>query len=245
MRTVTEEAPRGRILDAKGRVIVDNRTSRVVTVDPVELRTMEQTDRDALVLQLGRDTDQLRCADQGQQHRGQPERHPVQPVAAHPGRDRRARGAAALSRRARGRVPRGRRDARVGTELSGRNDRGSPLGLRGSHLCERVQRAQGRRQAQALPTRQSHRQGGRRAGVRGGVARHARHPCHRGRLEQPSHPHRPVHAARAGQRHPADRRSRRAEVDRDGTAANSSMRCAVGGRPTRAVPSRRLRPARW
>jgi penicillin-binding protein 2 len=52
VRTVTEEAPRGRILDAKGRVIVDNRTSRVVTVDPVELRSMTQTDRDDLVLHL-------------------------------------------------------------------------------------------------------------------------------------------------------------------------------------------------
>ena len=45
VRTVTEEAPRGRILDAKGRVIVDNRTSRVVTVDPVELRSMTQADQ--------------------------------------------------------------------------------------------------------------------------------------------------------------------------------------------------------
>ena len=52
VRTVTEEAPRGRILDAKGRVIVGNRTSRVVTVDPVELRSMKQADRDALVLHL-------------------------------------------------------------------------------------------------------------------------------------------------------------------------------------------------
>ncbi|MBU6329533.1 MAG: penicillin-binding protein 2 [Acidobacteria bacterium] len=32
-RTVAVEAPRGRILDAKGRVLVDNRTSLVVTVD--------------------------------------------------------------------------------------------------------------------------------------------------------------------------------------------------------------------
>jgi penicillin-binding protein 2 len=52
VRTVTEEAPRGRILDAKGRVIVGNRTSRVVTVDPVALRGMAQPDRDALVLKL-------------------------------------------------------------------------------------------------------------------------------------------------------------------------------------------------
>ena len=50
VRTVTEEAPRGRILDAQGRVIVDNRTSRVVTVDPVVLR--EVPERDALLLKL-------------------------------------------------------------------------------------------------------------------------------------------------------------------------------------------------
>jgi penicillin-binding protein 2 len=52
VRTVIEEAPRGRILDAKGRVIVNNRTSRVVTVDPVELRGMSQADRDGLILRL-------------------------------------------------------------------------------------------------------------------------------------------------------------------------------------------------
>lgn len=50
VRTVADEAPRGRILDAKGRVIVDNRTSRVVTVDPVELKSVE--DRDGLLLRL-------------------------------------------------------------------------------------------------------------------------------------------------------------------------------------------------
>jgi penicillin-binding protein 2 len=50
VRTVTEEAPRGRILDVKGRVIVDNRTSRVVTVDPVDLK--EVPERDALLLKL-------------------------------------------------------------------------------------------------------------------------------------------------------------------------------------------------
>jgi penicillin-binding protein 2 len=50
VRTVTEEAPRGRILDAKGRVIVDNRTSRVVTVDPVELKAVAE--QEALMLHL-------------------------------------------------------------------------------------------------------------------------------------------------------------------------------------------------
>jgi penicillin-binding protein 2 len=52
VRTVTEEAPRGRILDAKGRVIVDNRTSRVVTMDPVQLRDIAETDQASLKLRL-------------------------------------------------------------------------------------------------------------------------------------------------------------------------------------------------
>jgi penicillin-binding protein 2 len=52
VRTVTEEAPRGRILDVKGRVIVDNRTSRVVTVDPVELKTISDADKNDLELRL-------------------------------------------------------------------------------------------------------------------------------------------------------------------------------------------------
>jgi penicillin-binding protein 2 len=50
VRTVTEEAPRGRILDVKGRVIVDNRTSLVVTVNPQDLQNVP--DRDALLLRL-------------------------------------------------------------------------------------------------------------------------------------------------------------------------------------------------
>ncbi|MCD9623216.1 penicillin-binding protein 2 [Rhabdothermincola salaria] len=46
-RVVAEEAPRGRILDVKGRVLVDNRTSLVVTVERraySELDDAEQTD---------------------------------------------------------------------------------------------------------------------------------------------------------------------------------------------------------
>jgi penicillin-binding protein 2 len=50
VRVVAEEGPRGRILDAKGRVIVDNRTSLVVTVNPRELEEVD--DRDGLVLRL-------------------------------------------------------------------------------------------------------------------------------------------------------------------------------------------------
>ena len=42
VRTVTEPAPRGRILDAKGRVLVDNRVANVITVD----RRLEPTQRE-------------------------------------------------------------------------------------------------------------------------------------------------------------------------------------------------------
>ena len=50
VRTVTEEAPRGRILDAKGRVIVGNRTSAWSRSIPSSFAPMTQADRDALVL---------------------------------------------------------------------------------------------------------------------------------------------------------------------------------------------------
>jgi penicillin-binding protein 2 len=54
-RTVSVEAPRGRIIDVNGRVIVDNRTSLVVTVDRSDLTKVEQSvpgTRDALVAKL-------------------------------------------------------------------------------------------------------------------------------------------------------------------------------------------------
>jgi penicillin-binding protein 2 len=52
VRTIQEEAPRGRILDAKGRVLVDNRTSLVVTVDPFRLKDLKLAERDDLLLRL-------------------------------------------------------------------------------------------------------------------------------------------------------------------------------------------------
>lgn len=52
IRVIQEEAPRGRILDAKGRVLVDNRTSLVVTVDKKVLADLEEAERDDLVLRL-------------------------------------------------------------------------------------------------------------------------------------------------------------------------------------------------
>ncbi len=50
VRTISEEAPRGRILDASGDVIVDNRTSLVVTVNPRELESVENSDAMLLTL---------------------------------------------------------------------------------------------------------------------------------------------------------------------------------------------------
>jgi penicillin-binding protein 2 len=51
-RTVAVEAPRGRILDRNGVVIVDNRTSLVVTVDRRAVKKLKAADRDALVSKL-------------------------------------------------------------------------------------------------------------------------------------------------------------------------------------------------
>lgn len=49
-RTVATEAPRGRIFDLKGRVIVDNRTSLIVSIDRNELKKVK--DRDDLIARL-------------------------------------------------------------------------------------------------------------------------------------------------------------------------------------------------
>ncbi len=52
LRVIQEEAPRGRILDAKGRVLVDNRTSLVVTIDPHGLKDLKKDQRDDMLLRL-------------------------------------------------------------------------------------------------------------------------------------------------------------------------------------------------
>ena len=51
-RTASVEAPRGRILDVKGRVLVDNRTSLVVTVDRREYADLDEEQQAALVDRL-------------------------------------------------------------------------------------------------------------------------------------------------------------------------------------------------
>jgi penicillin-binding protein 2 len=45
LRVIHEEGPRGRILDRNGKVIVDNRTSRVVALDREPLRKMDEDER--------------------------------------------------------------------------------------------------------------------------------------------------------------------------------------------------------
>jgi penicillin-binding protein 2 len=52
VRVIREEAPRGRILDARGRVLVDNRTSLVVAVDPHGLAALAEAQRADLLLRL-------------------------------------------------------------------------------------------------------------------------------------------------------------------------------------------------
>jgi penicillin-binding protein 2 len=53
IRTVAVEAPRGRILDTAGRVIVDNRISIQVTIDRSVLGDLEEDDRRAVLEQVG------------------------------------------------------------------------------------------------------------------------------------------------------------------------------------------------
>jgi penicillin-binding protein 2 len=52
VQQLAEEAPRGRILDAKGRVLVDNRTSLVVTMERGALDDLEEEEADELKLRL-------------------------------------------------------------------------------------------------------------------------------------------------------------------------------------------------
>ncbi len=54
VRIVREPAPRGRILDREGRVLVDNRPSTVVTVDRSELRSLSTQQREVLLARLAR-----------------------------------------------------------------------------------------------------------------------------------------------------------------------------------------------
>jgi len=52
LRVIHEEGPRGRILDRNGKVIVDNRTSRVVSLDREPLRKMKSEERSTHFEQL-------------------------------------------------------------------------------------------------------------------------------------------------------------------------------------------------
>ena len=52
LRVIHEEAPRGRILDRNGKVLVDNRTSIVVALDREPLRKMEPDERSEMFVDL-------------------------------------------------------------------------------------------------------------------------------------------------------------------------------------------------
>jgi penicillin-binding protein 2 len=52
VRVVMDDAPRGRILDTTGRVLVDNRTSLVVTIDPAVVDSLDRAETDALYFAL-------------------------------------------------------------------------------------------------------------------------------------------------------------------------------------------------
>ena len=53
--TIIERAPRGRILDVNGRILVDNRQSIVVTIDKEEMSTVKSTDLGDLFFDLARE----------------------------------------------------------------------------------------------------------------------------------------------------------------------------------------------
>jgi len=59
LRVIHEEGPRGRILDRNGKVIVDNRTSRVVALDREPLRKMDDDERNAHFEELARTMTEL------------------------------------------------------------------------------------------------------------------------------------------------------------------------------------------
>ncbi len=59
LRVLTEEGPRGRILDRNGKVLVDNRTSIVVSLDREPLRELEEREREELFVQLADTLDSL------------------------------------------------------------------------------------------------------------------------------------------------------------------------------------------
>jgi penicillin-binding protein 2 len=83
VRVIADEAPRGRILDVNGRVIVDNRISRIVTIDRSRLDDLDTAGRDAL---LGRLASELTGfgvpskVDRLERRLVDPQYDPVQPI---------------------------------------------------------------------------------------------------------------------------------------------------------------------
>ncbi len=182
-RVVTIPPVRGRILDAQGQVLADNRLSNVVTVDRKAI--VKTRDRDILLAKLAPvlgvpiDTLPRAC-----------ERPALLAAPPDPTCGRCARVDGRAHRRARERLPwspgEGSRAARLPVRLA----RCTRPRLRGRDQRHRVQDVEERR----LHARRPGRQGRRREDLREGSARHARFDHARGRLRGPgaarAHAHR-------------------------------------------------------
>jgi penicillin-binding protein 2 len=83
VRVIADEAPRGRILDVNGRVIVDNRISRIVTIDRSELDTLDDAARDDLLSRLAAELTGFGVPSKVDRLEGRlvdPQYDPVQPI---------------------------------------------------------------------------------------------------------------------------------------------------------------------
>jgi penicillin-binding protein 2 len=83
VRLVSDEAPRGRILDVNGRVIVDNRISRVVTADRRAIDDLDPVARDALLERLATELSSFGVptkVDRLERRLVDPQYDPVQPI---------------------------------------------------------------------------------------------------------------------------------------------------------------------
>ena len=226
-RTVAVEAPRGRILDRNGVVIVDNRTSLVVTIDRRAHNKLPAADRDALVSKLAAtftefgtltktDAIEKRLADLQYD-----DLQPV-PVATDISQDLMVYLAEHADE-----FPNVRRRARVRPRLQGEGCRGRrgrrqhPRVRRAHHQGEARRRRAGhrpRRRGEGVPARLHHRPGRHRGGLREGPAGHPGHRGARDRRQEPPGGPAVVPGAAARQRHPAQHRHQRADEGRGGPA---------------------------
>ena len=106
IRVVPVEAPRGRILDRNGKVLVDNRISVQVTIDRTVLDELDDDERTGVLTALADGARSRRASPRPSRSSRPTSPTALQPVRAGAGRRRRARGAQDLDRRARRRAAR-------------------------------------------------------------------------------------------------------------------------------------------